>query len=413
MALLAAVIFVSCGKKEKYNLVFIVSNEAVQNELSSKTPSSAADSSIQNFYNSVVNFNHVYAGTSQVGPFWGMLLSGQHPFYNGVFADGLTLIPLEGRRFGGVLQNSGYKTAYFGAWNLGNNGDTWSTDNFKEAYGFDEFKEYMPENVTQFLNANVGNEAPFALIISQESSKDSLNKVSSSSALETIVHELIHTNQYQNTFIVVTSAPIEGGDEEIIDGFPDNVFSNLPFKVKFPESVEHANESNQLMSTLDVMPTILGFLHIKEPKELHGRNLSKEILKGAKSSMVSTPVFQFYPVGYRGVISESFSYVFKIDSGVPEGLMLKKDSHSSKPYNYFMDNSYSGIKDELNTKAVQWMEYYEDEGYTVEDLLEVKSLKDWEKLSMEDDRYKKPIDELKKLHGNRIMYFHGNNNYDD
>lgn len=433
---IAVILLGSCKEKEKYNLVFIMAENYVDAPWSKSIESDTTFRKINTLLNKSVQFTNAYQNTTQSGPYQGMILSGQHPLYNGAFAEGLTLIPSPGKRIGGVLQKEGYKTGFFGEWNLGNNNGMWKEADLGRFYGFEEFHQteemgarsntYKDKvrDASEFIEKSTLLNSPFAVFLSipnPYSKIDSTQNSENSSvllyqndiyfAIKELVSSLNKEEMYDQTIIIFTSSVLANSFNPYVD-VPNTTFSKVPLFIKLPGDAVSEKQSTQLLSTLDIMPTTLGLLGMKVPGIVHGRDLSSTILDKEVYMTASVPLFQFYPFGYRGLSNETNLFLMEVDSGNETGVLYKNQLTSKTPFNYYYEQAYSGLKKELQDKAMQWMQYYEDEGYTANDITEVKSYQDWKALTQENGNYLRPIDELKKLHGNRIMNFHGNNSYE-
>jgi len=65
-----------------------------------------------------IRFDHAIANSPLCTPYRGMLMSGQHPLYNGCIRNDVPLLPNTTNRFAHVLTRAGYETAYVGKWHL-------------------------------------------------------------------------------------------------------------------------------------------------------------------------------------------------------------------------------------------------------------------------------------------------------
>ena len=64
-----------------------------------------------------VRFTHCFSNSPVCTPHRGMLMSGQHPLYNGCFWNDIQLLT-NGQHLGEVLRDAGYRTGYVGKWHL-------------------------------------------------------------------------------------------------------------------------------------------------------------------------------------------------------------------------------------------------------------------------------------------------------
>ena len=65
-----------------------------------------------------VRFNHCVSSYPVCTPYRAMLMTGQHPLYNGCFTNDVQLSPQRGPFLGTVLRDAGYRTGYVGKWHL-------------------------------------------------------------------------------------------------------------------------------------------------------------------------------------------------------------------------------------------------------------------------------------------------------
>lgn len=429
-------------KANNYNLIVVIAESISADSLGCYGSEKQQSLNLDSFSKEAILFSRSYSNTSQSGPFMGMLWSGQHPLYNGVFTNGLPMISLKGRRMGSVLQENGYHTTFIGNWMLpGGHDDSLSELELK--YGFDKIlptrvgMSSEVENSIAYLDSIAAINKPFALYLSLSSINQSMHEGVDSETNDATNSKIPNENSKQiskiqnvddafgklmvkvkqlgldeNSIIVFTSAPLEN---EIAKNNTAHIALNglkrTPFLVKLPNQQLPISNSDLLLGTLDVMPTTLGLLSIKVPKEVHGRNLAKTMLNQELNGPVSIPWFEFFPNASRGIITKEYAYAFQSDSGKVDGVLVESGLNSNSGINHFYDEAFNQKKLELKLKTVQWMEYYEDESYSTLDILEVMSIDDWQNHLQYTS--KRPIDALKNLHGKRIMHFHGNNNFDE
>jgi len=65
-----------------------------------------------------VRFNHCISNTPVCSPYRAMLMSGQHPLYNGVITNDIQVMINNGKFFGEALRDSGYRMGYVGKWHI-------------------------------------------------------------------------------------------------------------------------------------------------------------------------------------------------------------------------------------------------------------------------------------------------------
>ena len=65
-----------------------------------------------------VRFTRCISNSPVCTPYRGVLLSGQHPLWTGALGNDLQMVPGNGKYFGEVLRDAGYRMGYFGKWHL-------------------------------------------------------------------------------------------------------------------------------------------------------------------------------------------------------------------------------------------------------------------------------------------------------
>lgn len=485
----------SCSPKAPTpNLVFILTNQQSFDMLGCYGNTQIKTPRLDAFSNEALRLTNCFSNSAMSTPYQGMLMSGQHPLYNGCFTNNLPLIPGNGKKFGEVLRDAGFNTAFIGKWDLSGDNSNFPIPKGALRYGFNEtfyvnisggdkntqnnyfwneegnktsftgWELYEQTNkALTFLDTRKGQPAPFALFVSLHAPySDSLNADSTSHLFYDVPEELLalynadsinvragtrntaETRRLYHNYMAMVSG-IDKAFGEIIDkltqlGFDKNtviVFTSdhgdmlefshadtpaqyphdyatrVPFLIKHPNMLTAGNSSSLLFGTMDIMPTILGLLHLKEPQEAHGRNLAKAIQSNNENAVASLPLFLYSAKGFHGIVTPNFTYAFQIaDSTASKNVLFDRIKDPYQLQNEFNNPAYSTIKNELHTKTVQWMEYYKDGGFTSLDLTEIMTLDEWAKHQIKGGTLERPIYKLKKLHGDRIMNFHGNNNYD-
>ena len=92
--------------QQSYDMIGVYGNEQVI------TPN------LDNLAREGVYFPHAVATSPLCSPYRGMLLSGQHPLYNGCWDNDIPLLPGSHVSFAEALSQHGYETAYIGKWHL-------------------------------------------------------------------------------------------------------------------------------------------------------------------------------------------------------------------------------------------------------------------------------------------------------
>lgn len=93
-----------------------------------------------------VRFEHCISQSPVCTPYRGMLISGQHPLYNGCMINDVQMLPCNGNSFAEVLNKAGYHTGYVGKWHLMGGVRERGIPKGQMRYGFDN--EFFSNNCT-------------------------------------------------------------------------------------------------------------------------------------------------------------------------------------------------------------------------------------------------------------------------
>ncbi len=104
-------------EKKKPNLLFVLTDQQSYDMIGAVNPQ-VQTPVVDELARQGVRFDHCVSNHPLCTPYRGMLLSGQHPLYNGCFTNDVPLLPNSENRFAHVLNRAGYETAYIGKWHL-------------------------------------------------------------------------------------------------------------------------------------------------------------------------------------------------------------------------------------------------------------------------------------------------------
>ena len=91
------------------NLVFVMSDQQSFDMLGCYGNKQILTPQLDSFAGEGIRFNYCISSQPVCTPFRGMLLSGQHPLRNGAFKNDVQMVPGEGKYFGEVLRDAGYR----------------------------------------------------------------------------------------------------------------------------------------------------------------------------------------------------------------------------------------------------------------------------------------------------------------
>jgi arylsulfatase A-like enzyme len=125
------------GIKKKPNLLFIFSDQHSRDMVGCYGNRDLLTINLDNFAGEGVKFENCISSSPLCTPFRGMLMSGQHSLYNGAVYNDVPLLANNGKYFGHVLQDAGYKMGYIGKWHLYGGERNRPIPPGKMRYGFD------------------------------------------------------------------------------------------------------------------------------------------------------------------------------------------------------------------------------------------------------------------------------------
>jgi len=183
-----------------------------------------------------------------------------------------------------------------------------------------------------------------------------------------------------NTIVVFTS---DHGDLLGAHGrpwaksFPEDESCRVPLIVRYPKKLK-PRDSELLVGTLDLMPTLLGMMGLPIPDTCDGQDLTPHIVSGNDDAVASVPLFYFAP-SWRGVFTKDFTYSERAE-GVKEGDQTwntlydrKKDPYQLK--NEFGNEAYAAKQAELRALTYSYLERYDDTFLSTGDMTAALGLK--------------------------------------
>ena len=425
-------------------------------------------------------FRHSVSNSPLCTPMRAMLMTGQHPLYNGCWANDLPLLPDKGVTFAQSLNGAGYETAYVGKWHLygGETRNTgispgpnrhgfdgtfltnnvtvdfrpqscfyWNDDNekvfFKDVYEDQPWElEGQTRQAEAWLKEYQGDK-PFGLFVSWHPPHDYIgdacpevegrqynydvgpldpslidpykemdiilrpdllddpdmvpcrmeqyrNYMAMVTACDDAVGRLIQIlkekGALENTLIVFTSDHgdmIGSHDASSPKSRPHDYSVRVPLIMSWPDGLGRSGESDLLVGSMDLMPTILGMMGLEVPGSVQGLDLSEAIREGNDEAVESVPLF-YYPGGsWKGVYTRDWTYSRAADpvqeggSGAEINVLFDRRDDPGQLNNLFNNTAYADIKQNLDGLTQKWMEKFGDKGYSQAELSDIMDREHW------------------------------------
>lgn len=128
----------STSSPRRPNLVFVFTDQQSRDMLGCYGNPDIITPNLDAFARESVQFEHCVSSSPVCTPYRGMLLSGQHPLYNGAVHNDVPMLANNGKCFGHALGEAGYRTGYIGKWHLYGHERDRPVPPGKMRYGFDD-----------------------------------------------------------------------------------------------------------------------------------------------------------------------------------------------------------------------------------------------------------------------------------
>jgi len=191
-----------------------------------------------------------------------------------------------------------------------------------------------------------------------------------------IINKIEEKGISENTIIIFTSDHgdmLESHNWKLNKGCPEIESIKVPLIIKYAKKLK-PRESNLLVGTLDLMPTILGLANLPVPASSQGIDLSVPIKKHKDKYVKSVPLFFFVGSNWRGVYTHDYTYSFAINEkkdphGKDFNVLYNHKEDPSEFNNLFKDERYNKIKIKLHNLSLGWMKIFNDKGLKYEELI--------------------------------------------
>lgn len=182
-----------------------------------------------------------------------------------------------------------------------------------------------------------------------------------------------------NTIIVFTS---DHGDHLNSNrrpwpkSFPEDASVRVPFLLRLPKDLRGGSSSELLVSTFDLMPSLLGMMGISPPDTCQGRDLSKDIAQGREDTVDSVPILMTHP-GWRGVYTRDFTYAYDERAeqrDISFNVLYNREADPWQMDNLYYEASAREIRERLHQETLSHMERFDDRFWTGEQIHEACGL---------------------------------------
>ncbi len=178
-----------------------------------------------------------------------------------------------------------------------------------------------------------------------------------------LLDTLKDTNALDNTVIVYSSDHgdcLRGeGRTNLHKCRPEADACRVPLLLRAPGLKPRG--SDLLVSTLDLMPTILGLLGADVPGTCQGQNLAGAIRRGDDDVVDSIPLFmsRYDRVDWRGIYTKRFTYSFGPD-GKRFNRLYDRETDPHEQRNLYADPAQRELREKLHARTLAWMKTFGD-----------------------------------------------------
>ena len=119
--------------------------------------------------------------------------------------------------------------------------------------------------------------------------------------------------------------------------------------------------SDLLISTLDLMPTLLSLLGAPVPRTCQGKDLTAAIRDADDDAVESTPLFlsRFDNGDWRGIYTRRYTYSFGPD-GKRFNRLYDRRTDPHEQTNLYDDPDHRALRDRLHEQTLAWMKTFDD-----------------------------------------------------
>jgi len=146
LVIFAAPVIAAETSPKRPNLVYVFSDQQSWDMLGCYGNKDIITPNFDRLAEQGIRFNHCISNIPLCTPYRGILMSGQHPFRNGAMQNDLQMLPGNGKYFGEVLRDAGYRMGYYGKWHLYGGDRVRPIPPGPYRYGFDH--EFLSNNCT-------------------------------------------------------------------------------------------------------------------------------------------------------------------------------------------------------------------------------------------------------------------------
>ena len=191
-------------------------------------------------------------------------------------------------------------------------------------------------------------------------------------ALGKLMAQLKSMNEEDNTLVAFTADHgdmLESHNAQLPKQYPHDYSNKIPFIIKYPKKIKAGFRTKTLLGTMDILPTLLGFMDIGVNQDFDGKDLSKKLINNRVNRNEYIPIWN-YRIGraknfsWRGVETERYTFSTSTASNMPIiNTLFDRETDPHQLNNLYDNPNYASIQKKLAGYTKTWMQKYGDEFY--------------------------------------------------
>ncbi|MEN8966247.1 MAG: sulfatase-like hydrolase/transferase [Polaribacter sp.] len=205
-------------------------------------------------------------------------------------------------------------------------------------------------------------------------------------ALGNMLQQLKNMNVEENTLVAFSADHgdmLESHNAKLPKQYPHNYSNKIPFIIKYPKKIKPGLRTKTMFGTMDILPTLLGYMNINTNINFDGNDLSEKLLANKVNENDYVPTWN-YRIGrarnsnWRGVETSKYTFSYSKESKAP--IINTLFDNEKDPYqlnNLFLNPEYTSVKKQLKSLTQEWMKKYEDKFYGAKEFNAVQPKSKW------------------------------------
>ncbi|WP_299665974.1 sulfatase [uncultured Polaribacter sp.] len=205
-------------------------------------------------------------------------------------------------------------------------------------------------------------------------------------ALGKLMNQLTTMNVANNTVVAFTADHgdmLESHNAKLPKQYPHDYSNKIPFIIKYPKKIKAGLRTKTLLATMDILPTLLGYMNVDTNQSFDGKDLSEKIIANKLKENDYVPIWN-YRIGrarnsnWRGVETERYTFsTSKESNNALINTLFDRENDPHQLNNLYNNSSYAAIQKKLEGYTKEWMQKYHDEFYGAKEFNKVQPKSKW------------------------------------